>query len=279
MAGKGATGPTGPKKPQVVAVTPHEETAVVEAPRQEAVSIEALLNNAVQSGVSIETMERLLAMRRELKAEAAKEQFDLAMSAFQTEIPTIEKTKQVKTNSGATAYSFAPIDSIVKQVKPFMQKHGFSYSSAMKLTDAGVMVTVRAIHSAGHSEESSMEVPLGSKTNVMSESQVVAAASTFAKRYAFCNAFGILTGDEDTDGPPKGEESQAGANSPDRQKRTIGAQLLKLGHNVGGMTKAQADTLVLSLSGLDMVPENFEEIIARLSVKIQDLQEAGGTIS
>jgi methylthioribose-1-phosphate isomerase len=28
---------------------------------------------------------------------------------------------------------------------------------------------------------------------------VVAAASTFSKRYAFCNAFGIMTGDEDNE--------------------------------------------------------------------------------
>jgi hypothetical protein len=42
-----------------------------------------------------------------------------------------------------------------------------------------------------------MEVPLGNKTQVMSDTQVVAAAITFAKRYAFLNEFGILTGDED----------------------------------------------------------------------------------
>lgn len=275
MAKKGATGATAPAEPVEVIV--HESTEVVEAPRQQGVSIEALLQNAVDKGVSVETMERLLAMRRELKAEAAKEEFDIAMSKFQTECPTIEKTKEVKTRDGSVAYSFAPIDSIVKQVKPYMQKHGFSYSSAMKLTEAGVLVTVRAIHSAGHSEESSMEVPLGTKTNVMSDTQVVAAASTFAKRYAFCNAFGILSGDEDTDGP-RGQE-QTGANSDDRMKRTIGAQLVKLGHNVGGMTKTQADALVLSLSGLDMLPANYEEIISRLNVILQERAEAGQTIT
>jgi len=44
-----------------------------------------------------------------------------------------------------------------------------------------------------------MEVPLGNKTSVMSQTQVVAAALTFAKRYAFCNAFGIMTGDDDNE--------------------------------------------------------------------------------
>ena len=35
----------------------------------------------------------------------------------------------------------------------------------------------------------------------MSGSQQNAAANTFSKRYALCNALGILTGDEDTDAP------------------------------------------------------------------------------
>jgi hypothetical protein len=62
-----------------------------------------------------------------------------------------------------------------------------------------VKVTCIAKHKYGHTEPSSVEVPLGNKTDIMSQTQVVAAALTFAKRYAFCNAFGILTGDEDTD--------------------------------------------------------------------------------
>jgi hypothetical protein len=33
----------------------------------------------------------------------------------------------------------------------------------------------------------------------MTAQQMVGSARTFAMRYAFCNAFGILTGDEDTD--------------------------------------------------------------------------------
>src|SRR5262249_52436437 len=41
---------------------------------------------------------------------------------------------------------------------------------------------------------------------IMSQTQVVAAALTFAKRYAFCNAFGILTGNEDTDAQPEPAE-------------------------------------------------------------------------
>lgn len=164
-----------------------------------AFNIEVLMSQAITNKVPVETMERLLGMRRELKAEFAKEAYDRAMADFQAECPTIQKTKSVKTKSGAVAYQYAPIESIVSQIKAILQKHGFSYSTRMELLPDGVKVTCKVTHASGHSEESPMQVPLGTKTDIMSQTQVVAAAQTFAKRYAFCNAFGILTGDEDDD--------------------------------------------------------------------------------
>ncbi len=161
---------------------------------------EALISQAIDKNVSVDIMERLLVIRRELKAEKAKEAYDGSMAAFQADCPVINKTKEVKTSGGQVAYKYAPIESIVAQVKDALKKHGFSYSTNMELLENGVKVSVKVTHAAGHSEVTEMTVPLGTKTNIMSQSQVVAAAQTFAKRYAFCNAFGILTGDEDIDG-------------------------------------------------------------------------------
>ena len=163
---------------------------------------EVLISQGIQKGLSVDVMERLLAMRTAIKQERAKEEYDRAMAAFQSECPTIKKTKEVKTKSGIIAYRYAPIESIVEQVKNALQKHGFSYSTKMELLEGGVKVICRVTHTSGHSEESPMQVPFGNKTDIMSNTQVAAAAQTFAKRYAFCNAFGILTGDEDTDAQP-----------------------------------------------------------------------------
>ena len=66
----------------------------LDAGRQvQAISAEVLIGQAIQKNVPVETMERLLAMRRELKAEWAKEQYDRAMAQFQADCPTIVKTK------------------------------------------------------------------------------------------------------------------------------------------------------------------------------------------
>lgn len=163
-------------------------------------SAEALISQAITNKVDVGTMERLLAMRTQMKAERAKEAFNRAMGLFQAECPTIVKTKEVFTRDGRSAYKYAPIESIVSQVKVPLERNGFNYTTQIDLTEKGVKATIKVTHVEGHSEETSMEVPLGSKTQIMSDSQVTAAASTFAKRYAFCNAFGILTGDDDNDG-------------------------------------------------------------------------------
>ena len=176
-------------------------------------SAEALISRAIDNNVPVETMERLLAMRRELKAEKAKELFDEAMAKFQGECPVIKKTKAGgSTKSGKVAYYYAPLDAIVSQTKETIQANGFSYSIQTETKESGVKVTCKVKHQAGHNEESSVEVPLGSKTDIMSASQVVASALTFAKRYAFCNAFGILTGDDDDD-------SQITKTVPDEQEK------------------------------------------------------------
>lgn len=175
-------------------------SVVAQNDKPEAQETNALLAMAVEKGANIDTLERLMALRKEMLAEKAKEEFNNAMALFQSECPIIEKRKEVTTNTGKVAYTYAPIEVIVEQVKVLLQKHGFRYMVSMQYDGITVKATCKVVHAAGHEELSDFEVPLGNKTNVMSNSQVVAAASTFAKRYAFLNAFGIMTGDEDNDG-------------------------------------------------------------------------------
>ena len=108
-----------------IAKTEKAQETVIMSARHDA---EMLIAKPIDKNVPVETMERLLVMRRELKAEWAKAEFDKAMSAFQSDCPIIKKTKSVKTNAGELAYKYAPLESIVEQVKDLLSKHGFSYS-------------------------------------------------------------------------------------------------------------------------------------------------------
>lgn len=254
-------------------------------------SAESLIAQAIGKGVDVGTMERLLAMRTQIKAENAKEAFNRALAQFQAECPTIVKTKQVFTKDGRSAYKYAPIESIVSQVKPFLQKNGFSYTTQIDLTEKGVKATCKVTHEQGHSDESSMEVPLGSKTQIMSDSQVTAAASTFAKRYAFCNAFGILTGDEDNDGakfdtsPVKDDASVTitydnPEDAPVKKKEKTELQKKKeimelcaaITLHPLERTASAYENYFFAQTGLTLVPSNYDEGITILT-KIKNGEE------
>jgi len=188
---------------------------------------EALIAKAIERNVPVETMERLLAMRRELKAEYAKAQFDTAMATFQAVCPIIEKNERA--GQGGFTYTYASLDYIVKQVKELLAENGFSYTFDTKKTEKSLTTYCKVKHTDGHMEVSTFEIAIDT-TAKMNISQKDGAANTYGKRYAFCNAFGILTGDEDTDAGPQ-------TAGDDRVKRLHAGQGLRDGN--GGVTPKQ----------------------------------------
>jgi hypothetical protein len=160
---------------------------------------EALIEKALDNGVGVETIERLLAMRKELKEEWAREQFFDALAQFQRACPVIPKSKEVKDKSGKLRYKYAPLDDIVESVKQPLSENGFSWTlKPVQENDSEVKAVIVVHHVDGHSETSEFTVPVDPQA-YMNAPQKVGSARSFAMRYAFCNALGILTADEDND--------------------------------------------------------------------------------
>lgn len=159
------------------------------------------ITTALNKGMSIEVLERLFAMKKEYDVTEAKKAFDEAMALFQSKCPTIKKMKRGGvTKDGDVAYYYAPIEDIEQQTKALRAECYFSYLIKTEFPDGKVRAYCEVRHIQGHSETSMVEMPLLTKTGVMSDAQVVAGTTTFCKRYAFVNAFGIMTADEDRDG-------------------------------------------------------------------------------
>lgn len=161
-------------------------------------SVEGFISAAIQQQLPVETIERFLAMRKELKADQAKEAFTMAMAQFQKDCPVIAKTKEVKNKEGKVTYRYAPIDSIILQVKKTLGENNLAYDFSETRTEKEITVTCTITHSLGHTKSSSFTVEIGSEA-YMTDTQKYGARNTFAKRYAFMNVLGIATGDEDTD--------------------------------------------------------------------------------
>lgn len=194
--------PALPTAPVVPAVTHHYEVPVVPA------SAEDLMRAGIERGATVETMRELLALSREIRAERAKSQFLEALAAFQEECPPIVKRRAVlQKDSDLVRYKYADLPDIVRQVKGLMKKHGFSHSQKAIVEPGWVICVCHVHHIGGHTEPSEFKVPVDTKS-FMSSPQQYASALTFAKRYAFCDALGIMTSDEDTDAtlPPASED-------------------------------------------------------------------------
>lgn len=168
------------------------------------INLEAIFLKAIEKDASVDTIERLMAMQKEMKADWAREEYFAALSKFQSLCPVIKKEREVKNSSGAVRYRYASLDDIVKQVSPILKDCGLSFTIKTEYKEGYIIAFCETHHIAGHSEISSFPVPI-EKEAYMNEAQKTASAQTYAKRYAFCNAFGILTGDVDDDVKSLGE--------------------------------------------------------------------------
>lgn len=230
-------------------------------------SIDAIITQAIQANASVETMEKIFSLREKMKAEQAKEAFVSALANFQSSCPIIEKKKKVFNKDGKTVrYIFAPIDSIVEQIRESLVRNGLSYSWTIENQPTMVKAICTITHILGHKETSSFEVPIDPES-YMTAPQRYASASTFARRYSLCNALGISTGDEDLDGNNVNKEKDAKSI-----KSKIVLQLRTLGNDT--KTKTSIEKAVLEHTQLELKEENYVEISSRLGILIDESHES-----
>lgn len=243
-----------------------EPGKVLIIPQTESQSVETFISQAIAANVPVETMEKLFALRANVKAEAAKEAFVRAMGKFQNDCPVIQKKRKVLSKDGSVRYQFAPLEDIVAQIKKAVMDNELSYSWDTEHTDKHMKVTCTITHVLGHSSSSSFEIPIDTE-GYMTAPQKYASAQTFAKRYTLCNALGISTGDEDDDATTVGKEK-----GPKSEKSKILFLLRTLG--LKHATKEDSEASVKKATGLELVDANLSEIVTRLEVTVQDKNES-----
>lgn len=166
----------------------------------------ASIVEAVRGGqLSADSVEKLLAVYRELKADKAKEEYNMAFAAFQAECPHIPRTKKVDISTAGIAYTYADIETIMETIGPTLKSHGLSVSFDDSTVEGNMLTaTCRCSHIGGHSLVSSFKVTVDSKAG-MSPQQKYGSAATYAQRRALSSRLGLWTGDPDHDGgePPE----------------------------------------------------------------------------
>lgn len=192
--------------------------------------IGAILRLAVEKNVSIETIERLVALKERAEERTAAAEFNVAVAAFQSECPPIQKKSQAKitTKSGGEyGYSYAELDTIAQTIRPLLTKHGLSYSWDSDFDARGMLVcTCTLRHVGGHAQSAKFSLPTDT-TSAMSSQQKHAAALTYARRQSLIQVLGLTTTEPDTDGAGDALLSDQQRASVEQWLRDSGADLEK----------------------------------------------------
>jgi len=172
------------------------------APRREvaAVTPMAMIDRALATNATPETLERLLALQERWEASQARKAFDNAMAAAKAEIPTIFKNRLVDFTGKTgirTHYRHEDLAEIAKTVDPILAKHGLSYRYRTQ-SPIGEPITVTCIvsHRDGHSEENTLVGPRDDSGN-KNPIQSIGSTITFLQRYTLKSALGLAASNDD----------------------------------------------------------------------------------
>ncbi|CAK0771359.1 hypothetical protein CCP3SC5AM1_720010 [Gammaproteobacteria bacterium] len=172
---------------------------------------ELLIAKAIEANVPVEALERLLAMRAELKKEFAREAYSHALAEFQASIPPIPKSKTAKVQSkigSSYVYHYADIADIQRAIAPRMRDCGLSVTFDTSQNGDILNIVCIVHHTNGHSEQTTFPVPIDRQAR-MNDTQKVGSALTYGRRYALCAALGIVTAEDDDDAQQAPQAPQA----------------------------------------------------------------------
>lgn len=156
---------------------------------------------AADPNTDVDKLERLLGMYERITAQKAKASFTAALAEVQPKLPVIEEHGGIKDRAGNVQSTYAKWEDIADAIRPALHEHGFALSFRV-VTTPKVAVTGVLSHRDGHSEETTMELPVdgsGSKNDV----QAVGSSFSYGKRYtaiALLNITSRAKVDRDDDG-------------------------------------------------------------------------------
>lgn len=158
-----------------------------------------LISQAIDKGLTVEALEKLVALQERWEANQARKKFFSALADFQNKCPELRKNKAVDYGNGKASYHYAPLSDIDRQIKKFMDECGLSKRWEIQDDGDKIKVTCLITHNDGHTERTTMS---GNPDTTGSKNPIQARGSAieYMKRYTLIGALGITTADNDIDG-------------------------------------------------------------------------------
>ena len=246
---------TAKKPTKSTAIVKHIGTQVQER------SPSDLIAMAIDKDLDVDKLQRLIEMRNEAMREQARRTYYEALAKFQNTVPEIAKTKLV--SFGDTRYSYAPLESVIKQIKEPLQECGLVYQFSQEFIADGLKLTCTLTHKDGHSESFPMIAPpddSGKKNKIQARGSTV----TYLQRYTLLGALGIATADADTDGiVPQAQVKKQSATKEPEKKPATPEELFNRAMTAIGKSKTPDEVFAI-MSGIGKVKSFSEDQIAKL---------------
>jgi len=203
----------------------------------------AMIQMAVEKGMTGEDLQALLAARREWEADEAKKAYNHALADFQREAPIVEKADD------AHGKKYAALDRIWRTVRPLLTEKGLSvtwHETSIDIKNKVCSIAGELAHRDGHSVTLKRDVPMPDIIRGQNAAQQAGSAETYGKRYALCAALGIVTGEDD-------DASSCGETITAKQMTELSSMLVQ----VDGQDKVLTDLLDwASVETLEDLPAN-----------------------
>lgn len=191
---------------------------------------QSLIAIALQQNQPIEVLERLMALEERHHANKAKIAYYENLSKLQAAMPDLLKLKKVNYPSksgGAVKYNYTPLGIIIKNLKPYLLKYGFSYRFEFEEieTTHKIRCYCKITHKDGHTESTFMDAAkdvTGNKNDIQS----IGSSRTYLQRYTLVAGFGLTTVDTDDDGISAPEQNKEVIPEP-KKKATHPTQPVK----------------------------------------------------
>ena len=165
--------------------------------------IQVIERAALNPNVDIDKMERLLQMQERIMERNAKTAYSAALAQVQPALPVVDRKGviSVPPKDGKAGHDtpYAKWEDINDAIRPVLASHGFALSFRIGKDADRVVVTGILSHREGHSEETTLSLPMdttGSKNNV----QAIGSSVSYGKRYTAGALLNFTTRGEDNDG-------------------------------------------------------------------------------
>lgn len=225
----------------------------------------SLISQAIEKGLGVAELEKLLGLQERWEATQARKAFFEAFTDFQCELPELRKTREVrfKETDLKPQYHFASLGDIARQLKDLIKKHRFSYR--WEIGDEGdkLKVTCLLSHSSGHTERTTMTSPAdpsGGKNGIQSRGSAV----QYLKRYTLEGALGLTTTEADIDGQMPGDY-EYNVDELHKKFMAVYGEVIKLDST---LTKFDPDNWLIERTG-----KNYVRAIGDIRKVLFDLQQ------